>query len=348
MVTGETTNADALVKPGWLEWLAVLVVAWGLVAAVMLPTRGEAGYTVDAGNQVLQVLPGSAAEAAGILAGDRIREIGGQPVEDSRAMAVLGQPKAGTQRNLLLEREGQPLELTVNYQSPGTGRVMGRWLSFLLGCGFVGFTILAWRRRPANRTKVLAIMGLGLGLAFMGDPAIATWPWRGVLLVLRHGLVLAGIGAVLHFLLLFPEPRAFLRNPRNILWLYLPLGFFWQLLAWRILFSPSATGLLNSLTFIGGSFLFGMYFVVAVTTMTRSYIRSRTLPVPDGSKKIFFSTLAGLLPLMAYAVLRAAAPESMPPGADYWFIALVLLPWGWSAAAISSNTLIDDVGSHEH
>jgi regulator of sigma E protease len=63
--------------------------------------------------QIGQVLPGQAAQQAGIMGGDTVVAINGQPVTEWDQMAKMIHASAGTPLQLTVEREGQRLTLPV-------------------------------------------------------------------------------------------------------------------------------------------------------------------------------------------------------------------------------------------
>jgi RIP metalloprotease RseP len=64
--------------------------------------------------EVGRVVPGSAAEAAGVQPGDRIVEFAGQPVSEFAPFTDLVQPNAGREVPVVLERDGQRVAVTAD------------------------------------------------------------------------------------------------------------------------------------------------------------------------------------------------------------------------------------------
>lgn len=325
-----------ITKPfSWFEILALLVLLWGLLSVLGAAEHGVAGYTTGAENRVLNVEIGGAAETAGLLAGDRVIAIDGIPVEDSTALIRLGRSEIGEARELAVERDGEALQIDVTYAAPDPVHRWRRWAALLVGCSFLFFPLRAWRTDPGTHSRVLALMGLGLGLAFMGEPPVTDWTWRSLALLFRHALVLAGIGAALHFLLLYPTPRRFLARPRRAAWLYAPLALYWLLLAWRVVFTPPATGFLYNLTYVAGSMLFGIYGAIGLVTAIRSFIRHRHIPRPNGPRRVLFGLLGGILPAAFLGAASVLARDAELPVLGFGFVFLALVPWAWSTAPMN-------------
>ncbi len=87
--------------------LAVIVLTLVLSRGAEIPLYSSAPATIGT------VQPGSAAEQAGIRAGDKIVAIDGKPIATWDALSLAVLPKAGRELKLAIERAGQPLELSV-------------------------------------------------------------------------------------------------------------------------------------------------------------------------------------------------------------------------------------------
>jgi membrane-associated protease RseP (regulator of RpoE activity) len=73
--------------------------------------------------QVRKVLDGSGAAAAGVQVGDRILEVGGQPVGEFSDLAGAVRPNAGSEVEVVVERDGQriPLTATLGWELSAAG-----------------------------------------------------------------------------------------------------------------------------------------------------------------------------------------------------------------------------------
>lgn len=77
-------------------------------------------------NVVGQPLPGQAAEAAGVLAGDKILEINGHEVEDWNSMVGIIQAQdPGAPLAITVDRDGELIDMTID---PYYDKESGRWL----------------------------------------------------------------------------------------------------------------------------------------------------------------------------------------------------------------------------
>ncbi len=80
-----------------------------MIYALSFGVNGVAVQTV----QVAATLPGTPAERAGILAGDRILEVGGKAILNSSDVTIAVMLSPNTPLELRLERAGEPISLTV-------------------------------------------------------------------------------------------------------------------------------------------------------------------------------------------------------------------------------------------
>jgi regulator of sigma E protease len=72
-------------------------------------------------------VPGSPAEKAGLLIGDRVVAVGGQPVSDFQAMVKVVQPSPGKTLTFTIARKGESLEVPIEVEAQRDGeRMVGR------------------------------------------------------------------------------------------------------------------------------------------------------------------------------------------------------------------------------
>jgi regulator of sigma E protease len=83
-----------------------------------------AGLIPSVRPQVIEIIKGQPAEAAGFRPGDEIRSVDGKPVLDSQAFVEAISPRAGQQVEVEVAREGRPLMLAVTPRNDnGSGRI---------------------------------------------------------------------------------------------------------------------------------------------------------------------------------------------------------------------------------
>lgn len=104
----KTARFFTLAAGAFFNFILAFVIFW---VAFML---GPSAVAVE------NVVPGSPAEAAGLQPGDVIVEVNDLPVENSGILVEAVTANAGDQIELLVERAGEPLTLTMVPREPGT------------------------------------------------------------------------------------------------------------------------------------------------------------------------------------------------------------------------------------
>ena len=317
-----------------LNALAVLALAWGCWGWFDLPRQSHAGFDTDGIRTVTRVDPASPAQRAGLAAGDVIQRVDGLAISSAASLARLPPRRAGELLHLGIERNGENLELRIIYELlPARTVRLGR-ASSLVGLGFVLFPLLAFWRRPSEATRVLLLMGIGLGLALMRAPLIEAHGTRACLLAATGLLVLVGVAALPHFLLVFPHKRPWLARAAGAKLIYLPVVILWLLLVWRLVFTPPAASVLNSLTRLATVLVIGLYLLASLFLVLRNYSRTdRAQRKALAINAMLFATVAGILPVVVARLLIAFSPQSALPGQDWYFLSLALIPLAWARSA---------------
>ena len=93
-------------------------------------TGDLAGLLPSVRPQIVKVLEGEPAEAAGFQPGDEIRAVDGRPVMDNQAFVDAISPRAGQPVRVDLVREGKPLSLTVVPRKEGSSGRIGVQIGF--------------------------------------------------------------------------------------------------------------------------------------------------------------------------------------------------------------------------
>jgi hypothetical protein len=314
--------------------LGALVALWGILTILDIGKRPYAGYNTDGNNTVTRVNAGGPAETAGLQAGDFIENINGISTENSAELIDLGRAAPGETRNFAVRRDGEQVQLDITYASLDTRNRNLSWAGTLIGFCYLGFCLAAFMSGQNRATGVLAIMGIGIGLAFLSGPYFESAGLRSVINTLRNALVLTGIAAMLHFLLVFPGPRPFIEKANGVRMLYAPVVLFWLLISYRILFTPAATSGLNTLTNVFAGVIVGGYFLLSIITMLRSFIRaSGDERSSQGLSGMLWGTVLGLAPVAIANIIGIFSPQTVLPGSDYYFLTLILIPLTWSMAA---------------
>ena len=321
---------DAVTETKLIRLVAVLVLAWAIVTLWDIAYRSESGFETDGNHTVVHVTRGSPAEAAGIRAQDYITAVNGVSSQDAAGLARLGRAEIGEVRTLTIRRNDEHVQLDIvpgplsgkSRLIAGLGVVTG--LTFLITC------VLVFLRFPARPTRVLAMMGIGFGLVFLDGTRLDSLILQSLLAVVRSGLVLAGIAAMLHFLLVFPSPGVFASQKRNIRVLYLPALLFWMLLAYRAMFRPEDSSSLNTLTYLLTGLVIAGYGLISLIVFLRKYLKTpASARKEQGLGLMLWGSLLGFIPAMAGFMPALSGV----PGHEVFFVSLVLVPISWARAA---------------
>lgn len=318
-----------------LACLAVLAFCWGLLGWLDLRHRAEAGFDTDGNGVVRRVQAGSPAESAGLLPGDTITRFDGVSATDRAALARRPRPQPGAATRLGIERAGEPIELRVGYETLPAATLRLRRAAFIVGLFFLLLPVASYWRHPQPATSVLAVMGIGLSLAFFDRPWIADFYLRAASLAITLLFVLVGVAAMVQFLVTFPHRRAWLGQTLRRRGIYLPVFLLWSLFAWRFLFTPSGNGAMSILTPVLAGVVIGGYLLAGLFLLLRNFSRTdKTQRKALALNWMLGGTLAGFVPGTIAQLVMAFSPGAHLPGQDFYFVSLALIPlcWSWSAS----------------
>jgi hypothetical protein len=315
--------------------LCLIAALWGVLGWMDLKNQTQIGFSTDGNNTITQVYPGSPAEDVGLQPGDYIESIDGIPSSDAATLARQPRAKVGDSRSYTISREGQRRIMLVQHVPLlDRAQTLAR-VATLIGFGFLVFPMLALFRKQDIHTQILALMGVGLGMAFMGGPWIEAYGIRSVTLSIQNLFVFIGLAALLHFLLVFPHARPFIEKSYARKLLYLPAFVLWVLIAYRLIFTPTASTALNVLTNALAGLIIGGYLLLSLFMMLRNYSRTSK----DERKALrlnlmLWGSVFGLLPVTVAQLVSVVSPQTVLPGQDFYFVTLALIPmtWSWSAS----------------
>ncbi len=323
---------------------AGLFAVWGVFGIFDVNNLPYSGYQTDGNNTVTQVAEDSPAEQAGMQAGDYIRSIGSIAVEDAGAMSRRGRAAIGETRTIVVERDGQPASLDVTYTHlPGTNKAL-TFVAILIGFCFLVFGLLPYLKAPNARATLLAIFGLTLGFSFFGGPYLSAYALRLAVGIISTLLVVGGFAALLHFTLMFPRRKALLDKRHMRDWIYGPAALIFLFLLYRGIFQPAATSALNVITGVLVGVLIIGYFGLSLAAFVHSYVKATA-----GERRAYGLTyvlaglLVGFLPILFVVLVAVVAPQVVIPGANFFFLTIVLIPISLALAVMKSDKAEDSV-----
>lgn len=327
---------DATKYKTHLTIFGVLVAIYGLFGWLDVGNYAQGGWNTDRNNAVTQVLPGSPAEAAGLMAGDQLISLGGIAMSDADAQARRGRPEVGETWEFVVERDGAEMSLDVTFGEPVPRRKLIAHAGFLAGFCFLFFTLRAYLQKPTRSTAALALAGILFSFVFITGPYFDNYTLRTASNAAETLLVFLGIPSILYFLLVHTG-SAYLGRANAKRMLYAPglaVGLF---ISWRILATPEATDALNTFAsfFVGGVALF--YLIASLLTVYKSY--SAASPAERDSKGLnlmLLGALVGMLPPLVSITSGIVAPQLVLPGQAFYFLSFVLIPITWSMAVLKN------------
>ena len=318
--------------------LALLVVTWAVLGWWDLPKQARAGFETDGFGVVTRVDPGSPAEAAGLNVGDHITQMDGVAVENAAVIARQTRKKAGEILHLTINNDDLNYKLMrVRYAEMPPRELSRERVSVMVGFCFLLFPLAAFFSKACEATRVLTVMGVGLSLAFLAGPNIEDFGTRALTTAVNSLFVFVGIAAMLQFLLVFPHRRPWLGRPYRKRLLFLPALLLWLLIAYRVLFTPTVSETLNTLTRTMSGIVIGVYLLIALFQLLRNF--SRTDQAQRKALKIngmLLGTVLGIVPVTIAQLVSTFSPHSGLPGQDFYFVTLALIPMTWARSASRS------------
>jgi len=319
-----------------LTIFGALVAIYGIFGWLDVSNYAQGGWNTDRNNMVTQVLSGSPAEAAGLMAGDQLISLGGIAMSDASAQSRRNRPAIGETWEFVIERDGQEMSLDVTFGEPVPQRKLLSHAGFLVGFCFLVFTLRAYLQRQTPSTAALALAGILFSFVFITGPYFGSFTLRSLANAIETLLVFLGIPSILYFLLVhFGSGYLGKANAKRML--YAPGLLAGLFLAWRILATPEATDSLNlfSSVFIGAVALF--YLITSLVTVYKNYSASSSAERDSkGLNLMLLGTLIGMLPPVVTIVTGIIAPQLVLPGQAFYFLSFVLIPITWSIAASKS------------
>ena len=328
--------------------LAVLFLIWGALGVIDQRKVPYSGYITDGNNTVTRVDPGSPADRAGLQVGDNIRSIAGIPVENARALAARPRPAIGETWTLVVDRyatapvtsEASPTTRNVDLTFTGL-QAKQKFLVFaatLIGLCFIVFGLWPYMKVPSRSATLLALVGLFLGVAFFGGPYLQSYVLRSTAFAVLTVLIILSLAFLLHYMIEFPRPKAILARKYTLKAVYVPAILVALFGLFIFIFQPTATSTLNIIARSLFGLLLVAYFGLAVIAMIHSYAKADARQRSAyGLNLMLLGVLVGLLPITVAALVGVIAPRDVLPGADFYFLTLVLIPLALAVATMKKE-----------
>jgi hypothetical protein len=283
---------------------------------------------------IIQVADGSPAADAGFMVGDYITRSDGIAMENTRALTERGRPAIGHVRTMELERDAETVTLQMQFSGLPTVQKLTTHFASVIGACFLVLGLWAYFTAPGMTTRLLAVLGVMFAPAFLAVPYFSSAAIRTATGSLVTLLVVTGFAVMMHFLLAFPKPKAFLSRPNAKAFMYGPAAVVALLFLWVNIFQPASTSGINVFfRTLAGLFLAG-YFAVSLGAMIHSYVKASPAErTANGLNLMLVGCVVALGPMIITALLNVIVPTLVLPGSQYYFLTFVLVPITFALAA---------------
>ncbi|HSM12614.1 MAG TPA: SpoIIE family protein phosphatase [Thermoanaerobaculia bacterium] len=268
--------------------------------------------------RVRELVPGSGADEAGILPGDRIAGIDRTVLRSTeQAEQILAKRRIGQVVPYLVHRGDKVLELEVRLGRRFVGSA-SYFFACLLGFAFFAIGLFVVLRRPELRAaQVFYLVGALFLLFLVCRLRPASYGWIEVAVVNAGGIALELLpAAFLHFFLIFPRPLPLRPNEgdpdfarRRRRWLgiltalyLIPVATPLVVLgmAWR---SGEAPRLINGAP-EASWWVFGLYMALGLVALGTNARRLADANQRRGARMVLAGALFGLIPFLGVAFLH--------------------------------------------
>ncbi len=329
------TEQRAARHRGILTTLAVLVALWGILGLADRPNVPFSGLHFQDGNLISFISEDSPAEHAGILVGDRVLSVNGEPVFGRRDIDRMPRPRVGETQTLEIERDGERISLDLTQ----AGLPLLPALFSIIGFSFLTAGLWAYLEAPSPRTLLLCLTGIGLGLTISPGPYFSSYALRMASESLNTSLPLLGFACFLLFLLAFPRRKALVEK-KIVFFLLLgpPIVLSIADLAFALIGSATMAGL-ESLVRLATGLLIMLYLILGLIAAAHSYVKASKAERSAWGLNIMLAGLAlGILPILLVDLVVLALGIEFG-GAEYSFIMLALVPISLALAAVKKEKL---------
>ena len=311
-----------------------------------LPEDGVTWMDRDGRVEALHVAGGSAAEKAGIKAGDVLRQIGGTPVAGASDVArILLRVGSWSDVKYSIERAGVPFAAKVVVGE--AARDASLYYQYLVGLAYLGIGLFVFfRRGDAERARHFYVLCLA---SFV----LSTFHYTGKLnnfdKVIYWGNVAGGLFApsiFLHFCLSFPESRSWLRGRWKVVLLYVPATALMAVFlgvasgAVRIAIPPLELRWLLDRVWV--SFL-ALAYLGGGLAVTARYRRCEEPTARQQLKWLRNGVAFGVLPFVFFYVVPYSLGAVPGPYMKMAVLSLALLPLSWAYAVLRYRLMDVDV-----
>src|SRR5208283_2971425 len=229
--------------------------------------------------------------------------------------------------------------ISVNLDGLPSSGAMGQLLSWFVPClafWIVGFYV--FYKKPNNTASVVlgfcaAIFGLVFGANQAGE--------RDIFASIHLAVIAATIGPwlLLHFFLVLPEERAWLRAKPQLYLIYLP-ALITIVLHPFIGYANGQTVPDFRLFRLGG---YAVGFLAVIGVLVFNYISARTARTRQQMKIVMFGSLAAIIPMVFLSILPAVTEDAFFTPSSFSLLFLSFIPISLGVAVVTNHLMDIDV-----
>ncbi len=330
----QTTNYKRYQLPFLIAGVALLILAIaGVFEIKMIPYTG---YSTGPDRTVRQVDPGSPAERAGIMVGDRTTKLDGIGLDNTSELMRRDRPAIGSVGSVTIERDGVERTLTLTYAEQPTKDMLANSLGgLLIGLAFLFGGLMVHRRNPSRLSEMFCWLSLMMAVLFLPQPYFKSPDVRRV--VDAFTILVAGFGfaTLLYFCVNFPSPKKWLQSQpwmRTAIMAIAPLlGACFALL---ILTAPEMNTSRSKLLSLLSAVIFGGYFLFTAVAVIHSYLGSSPeARSASGLNLALVGVLIGCAPIVISILYHTVFTHAGDlPTERFWNVTFIAIPIGLSLA----------------
>lgn len=308
-------------SPMLLYVAGIVFIIWGVLGLMDAKNYVTAGFQSDDNNAIVNIEPGSPAEAAGMQLGDIIKTSGGIEINNNKELSKRDRPAAGDVRDYVVDRDGSDVTIQLTYTELSDKDKSLNMVAFVIGLLFVLLGLWAYYKHKSTLSYGFTVFSICFGFIFFNGPHIEPGMLRNLINSVSTTIVVFSFAFLLSYMLKYP-PKS-----KHQKLLYLP-AILVVLMIWALNFiQPDGSGTVNMVIrlFFGGVIIF--YFLSSLITLIRKYMRSsKEDRASKGLNMMLLGAIVGLLPILIYFTAGTLSPGIDLPGNDYVFITFIAIP----------------------
>ena len=308
-------------SPMLLYVAGIVFIIWGVLGLMDAKNYVTTGFQSDDNNAIVNIEPGSPAEAAGMQLGDIIKTSGGIEINNNKELSKRDRPAVGDVRDYVVDRDGSDVTIQLTFTELSDKDKSLNMVAYVIGLLFVLLGLWAYYKHKSTLSYGFTVFSICFGFIFFYGPHIVPGMLRNLINSASSTIVVFSFAFLLSYMLKYP-PKS-----KHQKLLYLP-AILVVLMIWALNFiQPDGSGTVNMVIrlFFGGVIIF--YFLSSLITLIRKYMRSsKEDRASKGLNMMLLGAIVGLLPILIYFTAGTLSPGIDLPGNDYVFITFLAIP----------------------